>query len=77
MSTRNPHLLDLRPARWRSCPERRNELVSMLVNRQCMEPVLHDIAGTRIVKAVFFTFKRGEELAGETEGTNSIPYAKK
>jgi hypothetical protein len=49
----------------------------MLVNRQCMAPVLHDIAGTSIVKAVFFTFKRGEELAGETEGTNSIPYAKK
>jgi hypothetical protein len=49
----------------------------MLVNGQCMAPVIHDIAGTSIVKAVFFTFKGGEQLAGESKGTNGIPYAKK
>jgi hypothetical protein len=48
----------------------------MLVNGQCMAPVLHDIAGTSIVKAVFFTVKRGEQLAGESKGTNGVPHTK-
>src|SRR5262249_38809155 len=52
MSSREPDLLNLRADCRRSRPERRNELVSMLVDRQCMAPVLHDIAGTGVVKAV-------------------------
>jgi hypothetical protein len=55
MSSREPDLLDdLRIACRRSRPERRNELVSMFVNSQCVAAVLHDIAGAGIVKAVLF-----------------------
>ena len=44
----------------------------MFVNSQCVAAVLHDIAGTGIVKAVLFMVERRKQLAGNSEGTNDI-----
>ena len=76
MSSREPDLLDLRTGCRRSRPERRKELASTFVNDQCMAPVLHDIAGTGIVKAVLLTVKRRKQLAANSKRANGASYAK-
>ena len=74
MSSREPDLLDdLRVACRRSRPERRNELVSMFVNSQCVAAVLHDIAGTGIVKAVLFMVEATKTARRELRGHQRCP----